>query len=158
MVLEKTPLDKKETRPVNRKRNQPWILIGRNSAEAEAPILWPPDAKSPLVLCVRACSVASAVSDSAKPWTETCQAPLSMGILQARIPKWVAYPFSRGSSQLRNQTGVSCIAGRFFYQLSYQGSLGKLLVGCCFPGDLPDPGIKPTSLASLFIGRWVVYH
>ena len=31
-----------------------------------------------------------------------------------RILEWVAYPFSRASSQLRNQTGVSCIAGRFF--------------------------------------------
>ena len=36
------------------------------------------------------------------------------GILQARILEWVAFPFSRGSSQPRNQTGVSCIAGRFF--------------------------------------------
>ena len=31
-----------------------------------------------------------------------------------RILEWVAYPFSRGSSQPRNQTGVSCIAGGFF--------------------------------------------
>ena len=31
-----------------------------------------------------------------------------------RIMEWVAYPFSRGSPQPRNQTGVSCIAGRFF--------------------------------------------
>ena len=36
------------------------------------------------------------------------------GILLARILEWVAYPFSRGSSQPRNQTAVSCIAGRFF--------------------------------------------
>ena len=36
------------------------------------------------------------------------------GILQARILEWVAIPFSRGSSQPRNQTGVSCIAGGFF--------------------------------------------
>ena len=39
-----------------------------------------------------------------------------------RILKWVAYPFSSGSSQPRNQTGVSCIAAKFFYQMSYQGS------------------------------------
>ena len=32
----------------------------------------------------------------------------------SRILEWVAYPFSRGSSRPRNQTGVSCIAGRFF--------------------------------------------
>ena len=31
-----------------------------------------------------------------------------------RILKWIAYPFTRGSSQPRNRTGVSCIAGRFF--------------------------------------------
>ena len=36
------------------------------------------------------------------------------GILQARILEWVAYPFSRGSSGPRNQTGVSRIAGGFF--------------------------------------------
>ena len=36
------------------------------------------------------------------------------GILQARILEWVAFPFSRGSSQTRDQTQVSCIAGRFF--------------------------------------------
>ena len=36
------------------------------------------------------------------------------GILQARILEWVAFPFSRGSSQSRHWTQVSCIAGRFF--------------------------------------------
>ena len=36
------------------------------------------------------------------------------GILQARILEWVAFPFSRGSSQPRDWTRVSCIAGRFF--------------------------------------------
>ena len=37
-----------------------------------------------------------------------------LGILQAKILEWVAFPFSRGSSRPRNQTGVSCIEGRFF--------------------------------------------
>ena len=36
------------------------------------------------------------------------------GILQARILEWVAFPFSRASSQPRNQTQISHIAGRFF--------------------------------------------
>ena len=36
------------------------------------------------------------------------------GILQARILEWVAFPFSKGSSQPRDQTQVSCIAGGFF--------------------------------------------
>ena len=42
-------LDCKEIKPVNPKGNQPWIFIGRTEAKAEAPILWPPDAKSHLV-------------------------------------------------------------------------------------------------------------
>ena len=49
VVLEKTLeslLDCKEIKPVNPKGNQSWIYIGRTDAEAEAPILWPPDAKS----------------------------------------------------------------------------------------------------------------
>ena len=49
MVLENTlerPLDSKEIKLVNLKGNQPWIFIGRTDAEAEALILWPPDANS----------------------------------------------------------------------------------------------------------------
>ena len=44
-----------------------------------------------------------------------CNPPSSSvhGILQARLLKWVAIPFSRGSSQPRDRTQVSCIAGRF---------------------------------------------
>ena len=48
------------------------------------------------------------------PWTVAHQAPLFMGFFQIRILEWVAIPFSKGSSQSRNQTQVSCIAGRFF--------------------------------------------
>ena len=49
MVLKKTlesPLDCKEIQPVQPKRNQSLIFIGRTDIEAETPILWPPDAKS----------------------------------------------------------------------------------------------------------------
>ena len=50
----------------------------------------------------------------ATPWTVTHQAPLSMGVLQARILEWVVMPSSRGSSPPRDWTQVSHIAGRFF--------------------------------------------
>ena len=49
VVLQKTlqsPLDCKEIQPVHPKRNQSWIFIGRTDAEAETPILWPPDSKN----------------------------------------------------------------------------------------------------------------
>ena len=51
-MLEKTlesPLDNKEIQPVNPKGNQSWIFFGRTDAEAETPILWPPDAKRWLI-------------------------------------------------------------------------------------------------------------
>ena len=47
-TLEK-PLDWREIKPVNPQGNQSWIFTGRTIAEAEAPILWPPDAKSRLI-------------------------------------------------------------------------------------------------------------
>ena len=51
MVLEKTlesPSDCKAIKPVHPKGNQPRMFIGRTDAEAETPVLWPPDAKSQL--------------------------------------------------------------------------------------------------------------
>ena len=52
VVLEKTlesPLGCKEIKPVKPRGNQSWIFIGRTDAEAETPILWPPDAKNWLI-------------------------------------------------------------------------------------------------------------
>ena len=49
VVLENTlesPLDSKEIQPVHPKGNQSWIFIGRTDADAEIPVLWPPDAKN----------------------------------------------------------------------------------------------------------------
>ena len=47
-ITVESPLDSKEVKPVNPKGNQSWIFIGRTDAEVEAPVLWPPDAKSQL--------------------------------------------------------------------------------------------------------------
>ena len=49
----------------------------------------------------------SVISDSVTPW-------IVHGILQARVLEWVDFPFSKGSSQPKNRTQVSYIAGRFF--------------------------------------------
>ena len=62
VMLEKTLeslLDIKEIQPVNPKGNQSWIFIGRTDAEAETPILWPPDAKNWLI---------RKVPDAGKDW------------------------------------------------------------------------------------------
>ena len=63
-MLEKSlesPLDSKEIKPVNPKRNEPWIFTGRIDAEAEVPVLWPLDGKSWL---------AGKDSDAGKDWTQ----------------------------------------------------------------------------------------
>ena len=64
VVLEKTPespLDSKEIKPVNLKRNQPWILTGRTDTEAESPVFWPHEVKSWLI---------GKVPDAGKDWGE----------------------------------------------------------------------------------------
>ena len=78
------------------------------------PVLWPDQpcgsywdgSEQQHVLC-------TVMSDSLRLHGQS-MAPLSMGILQARIVEWVAMPSSRGFSQPRNWTKVSCTAGRFF--------------------------------------------
>ena len=63
-------------------------------------------------------------------WDPTDCSPLGSSvhrILQARILEWVAIPFSRGSSRLRERTQASCIAGGLF-TLSHQG--GPILTYC----------------------------
>ena len=64
VVLEKTlesPLDCQEIKPVNPKENQSWIFTGRTDAEAETPILWPPDMKNWLI---------GKDSDAGKDWRQ----------------------------------------------------------------------------------------
>ena len=69
---------------------------------------------SPVAICVYVLSRFSRVQLFVTPWSVAHQAPLSMGILQARILVWVAMPSCRGSSQPSDQTQVSHIAGGFF--------------------------------------------
>ena len=66
------------------------------------------------------------------------------GILQGRILEWVAFPFSRGSSQLRHWTQVSRIAGGFFTSRPIRAAQ-KHWSGQPIPSprDLPDPGVSP---------------
>ena len=49
LIKATSPLDCKEIQPVHPKGNQPWIFIGRTDAEAETPVLWPPDVNNWLI-------------------------------------------------------------------------------------------------------------
>ena len=64
------------------------------------------------------------------------------GILQARILEWVAIPFSRGSSWPRDQTLVSCVAGRFFTTWAFL--INKYLLIIYY---LPELGAEDLSVA-----------
>ena len=65
-------------------------------------------------LCAGLCLIAQSCPTLCDPMDWSPPGSSIHGILQARILEWAAYPFSRGSSQPRNRTGVSCIAGGFF--------------------------------------------
>ena len=74
------------------------------------------------------------------------------GILQARILEWVAFPFSRESSQPKDQTQVSCIAGGFFTSWATR----KALINCLFLG-LPTYILDPVDwgkTAAVWMGKW----
>ena len=60
------------------------------------------------------CLVASVLSDPASLWTVVLSGSSVHGISQAGILEWVAMPSSRGSSQSRDRTCISCVAGRSF--------------------------------------------
>ena len=84
------------------------------------------------------CESHSVVSDSLQPH----------GILQARILEWVAFPFSRGSCQPRDQTQVSHIAGGFFTSwITREAQEYWSGYPIPSPADLPHPGIEPGSPA-----------
>ena len=60
------------------------------------------------------CPRSQSVSGGKLKVTQLCPTLIAHGILQARMLEWVAFPFSKGSSQPSLQTQVSHIAGRFF--------------------------------------------
>ena len=77
VVLEKTlesPLDCKKIKPVNPKWYQPWIFIGRTDADAEAPILWPPDVMNWVI---------GKDSDAGKDWGQE-----EKGMIEDEMVEW----------------------------------------------------------------------
>ena len=87
-------------------------------------------------------------------WTIVCQAPLSIGILPARIPEWVATPSSRGSSQSRDRTQVSLIAGWFFTTWATTGAQEYWSGQPILLGVFPTEGSNPYLLHC----RQILHH
>ena len=96
VVLEKTlesPLDCKEIQPVHSKGDQSWVFFGRNDAEAETPVLWPPHAKSWLI---------GKDSDAGRGWEQE-----EKGTTEDEIDGWMA--------SLTRWTWVSVISGSWWW-------------------------------------------
>ena len=87
------------------------------------------------------------VKDASRVWLCNSMDCIVHGILQARILEWVAFPFSTGSSQPRDQTQVSCFAGRFFTDLATREAQEHCVGSLSLLRDLPDPGNEPGSPA-----------
>ena len=100
-----SPLDSKENKLVNPKGNQPWLFAGRIDAEAEAPILWPPDAKSQLI---------GKDLDSGKDWRQ------EKGMTKVKMDGWMSGPeFEQTQGDSEGQGSmVCCIRSQSQTQLS----------------------------------------
>ena len=100
VVLEKTlesPLDCKEIQPAHPKGNQSWIFTGRTGAEAETPILGPPDAKSWLIL---------KDPDAGKDWRQEEKRMTGWDGWMASLIQWTWVCVSSGSWWWRRRPGV----------------------------------------------------
>ena len=105
-------------------------------------------------------------------WLSTCQSCLCNpmdcsppgasvhGILQASVLEWIAIPFSRGSSQLRDWTWVSCAAGRFFYIYIYMYIFSfrffPLYVRIRYWAEFPVVYTTSCWLSSLYIAVYIL--
>ena len=101
VVREKTlesPLDCKEIQPVNPKEDQPWIFDGRTDAEAEAPILWPPDGKNWLT---------GKVPDAGKDWRQKEKGTTEDGMIRQHH-QLNEHEFEQTPGNSQGQGGLVC--------------------------------------------------
>ena len=89
-------------------------------------------------------------------WAISCQVPLSMGILQARILEWVAMPCSRGSIQPRDRTQLSHIAGRFFTIWATREAHPRILEWVAYPFSRISSQPRNRTRISCIAGRFFI--
>ena len=100
VVLEKapeSPLDCKEIQPVHSKGDQPWDFFGRNDAEAETPVLWPPHEKSWLI---------GKYSDAGRDWGQEEKGTTGWDGWMASLTQWTWVWVNSGSCWWTGRPGV----------------------------------------------------
>ena len=131
VVLEKTlesPLDFKEIKPVNPEGNKSWIFIERTDTEADAPILWPPDAKNWLI---------GKDPDAGKDWRWE-----EKGTTEDEMVGW---HHQYNGHEFEQAPGVA----------DEQGSLACCSPWGCKESETTEQG---NWLTDLCIGRWILHH
>ena len=137
VVLEKTfesPLGWREIQPVHPKGNQSWIFIGRTDAEAETPILWPPDAKNWLILkrpwWWERLKVGGEGDD--RGWDGWMASPIWWTSVWSNSRSWCwtgkpgmlqSLGSQRGKHEQLNWTEMSCSSSNFPFDLTFTGDL-----------------------------------
>ena len=133
VVLEKTlesPLDSKNIKPVNSKGNQPWTFIGRTNVEAEAPILWPPDAKNWFTW---------KDYDVGKDWRQE-----EKGMTENEVAGWhhwlKEHEFEQTSGDREGQESLECCSplGRKESDITEQLNNKPLVFSCCYSQTLQE--------------------
>ena len=142
-VLEKTlesPLDSKNIKPVNPKGNQPWTFIGRTNVEAEAPILWPPDAKNWLT---------GKDYDVGKDWRQE-----EKGMTENEVAGWhhwlKEHEFEQTSGDREGQESLECCSplGRKESDITEQLNNKPLVFSCCYSQTLQETLTQKDSVES----------
>ena len=129
VVLEQTfksPFNCKEIKAVNRKGNQSWIFIGRTDAEAEAPILWPPDAKNWLI---------GKDPDAGKDWRQE-----EKGMTEDEVVEWhhrldgheFEQALGAGDGQVLQSMGSQRVGDDWETELNWTERGNQLKVGSAF--------------------------
>ena len=139
--------------------SRPWLLLAHSAPATLTPLVsFKPASPTPglsesEVLFAQSCPTVCNPMDCSPPGSSV------HGVLQARILEWVAIPFSRGSSQPRDRTQVSCTAGRFFTTeppgkpTPASGPLQMLPLGLEWSSSLYPHSLSPFFKSLFFMSR-----
>ena len=133
-----SPLDSKEIKPVNHKWNQPWIFIRRTDAEAEAPILWLPDARSRLT---------GKHPDAGKDWGQE-----EKGAIEDEIVGWYHWLDHLSLSKLQEIVKDRACSGSWWWtgKPGMLQSMGSQRVGYDWETELTELSLKIWSGLKLY--------